>query len=197
MKSRNILKVVLLLIVCIFSYIFIIFSNRLLWFYEYNNTIYLYLLPILLPINIYLLRTKNKFNIIFTIINSLFLVAEIINTIRGILELGGGTCIAYWYLVIITYVLISNILNFKKEGSLTNDLLLCIISFIIIVIHMRYYLDNSFLHNLLNITDINNGVLQNSYSYVTGYYSYFIIMFGVVLINQEIDSIKNDEIKRN
>ena len=27
--------------------------------------------------------------------------------------------------------------------------------------------------------------------------SYFIIMFGLVLINQEIDSIRNDEVKRN
>lgn len=194
MKSRNILKIILLLIACIFSYIFIIFSNRLLWFYEYNNTIYLYLLPVLLPINIYLLRRKKnvKFTYLFSIINGLFLVVEIINTIRGNLEFSSGICIAYWYLAIITYVLIDSILNYKKENSLTNDLLLCIISFIIIVIHMRYYLDNSFLHNLLNITDINNVVLQNSYSYVTSYYGYFMIMFGIVLINQEIDSIRND-----
>ena len=180
--------------VCIFSYIFIIFGNGLLWFYEYNNDIYLYLFPILLPINIHLLKRKKtvKFTYLFSIINGLFLVLEIINTIRGILAFRGGICIAYWYLVIVTYVLISSILNYKKENSFTNDLLLCIISFIIVVIHMRYYLDNSFLHNLLNISDINNVVLQNSYSYVTGYYSYFIIMFGIVLINQEINLIRND-----
>lgn len=193
MRGRNILKNGLLLIVCIFSYIFI-FSNRLLWFYDYNNIIYLYLLPIILSINIYLLKRKKKvkFTYLFSIINGLFLVAEIINMIRGNLEFGGVPLIEYWYLAIITYTLISSMLNFKKEGSLTNDLLLCIISFIIIVIHTRYYLDNSFLHNLLNITDVNNIVLQNSYNYVTCYYGYFIIMFLVVLINQEIDSIRND-----
>lgn len=193
MKGRNILKIILLLMVCILSYIFIILGNGLLWFYDYNNAIYLYLLPILLPINIHLLKRKKniKFTYLFSIINGLFLVIEIINTIRGILEFSGGICIAYWYLVIITYVLIKSIFNYKKENSFTNDLLLCIISFIIIVIHARYYLDNSFLHNLLNITDINNVVLQNSYSYVTSYYGYFIIMFGIVLINQEIDSIRS------
>ena len=96
----------------------------------------------------------------------------------------------YFYILIISYVLINSILEFKRENSITNDLLLCIISFIIIVIHIRYYFDNSFLHNLLTITDNNNIVLQNSYSYITGYYGYFIIMFIIVLINKKINSIK-------
>lgn len=191
MRGRNILKILLLLIACIFSYVFI-FSKRLLWFYDYNNIIYLYLLPILLPINIYLLRKRNKFSIIFSVINGFLFVLEIISMIRGYLEFGSVPCVEYLYCAIITYALVSSILNIKKVSSLTNDLLLCIVSFIVIVIHARYYLDNSFLHNLLNITDESNIVLGNSYAYVTGHYGYFTIMFVVVLINQEINWIRTD-----
>lgn len=190
MKNRNILKLILLLTMVILSYFFIL-SNNLLWVYEYNNLIYIFLLPILLPINIYLLEKKsnNKFTYLFSIINGIFLFIEIINIIKGYFEYN-NFLIEYFYILIISYVLINSILELKRENSITNDLLLCIISFIIIVIHIRYYFDNSFLHNLLTITDNNNIVLQNSYSYITGYYGYFIIMFIIVLINKKINSIK-------
>ena len=102
-----------------------------------------------------------------------------------------------FYLVVTSYVLISSILNLRKKNSLANDLLLSVISLFVIIIHARYYFDNSFLHNLLDITDTNNIVLQNSYSYVTSYYGYFLIMFLIVLINQEIYSIKTIKIKEN
>ena len=74
MKNRNILKLILLLTMVILSYFFIL-SNNLLWVYEYNNLIYIFLLPILLPINIYLLEKKsnNKFTYLFSIINGIFL----------------------------------------------------------------------------------------------------------------------------
>ena len=187
MNNRNIFKIILLSLMVILSYVFI-FSNNLLWVYGTNSLIYIDLLPILLPINIYLLKKRNKFTIIFTVINGIFLLLEIINMIRGYLEFG-GFLIEYFYLAVITYALISSILNFKNEESVTKDSLLCVISLFGIVIHVRYYFDNSFLHNLLNITDKNSMILQNSWSYVTGYYGYFIIMFLVVLINQRFDRL--------
>jgi len=191
MKGRNIFKIILLFIVVVFSYFFMI-KNKLLVLYGTNSLIYINLLPILLPINIYLLKwkKKSKFTYLFSIINGIFLLLELIYMVKGYLEFGFFLT-EYFYLVVISYTLISSILNIKEANSLTNDLLICVISFFVIVIHVRYYLDNSFLHNLLNITDVNNFVLQNSYSYVTSYYGYFIIMFGVVLINQEIDSIRS------
>lgn len=190
MKNKNILKIILLLCSIILSYVFIT-KRGLLWVYGTNNLIYINLLPILLPINVYLLKrkNKNKFTYLFSIINGLFFICEIINIIRGYFEIG-DILTEYFYLLIVNYALIDSILNYKKKTSLTNDLLICISSFFIIVIHLRYYFDNSFLHNLLNITDTNNMVLQNSWNYITNYYEYFIIMFLIILINQEIDSIK-------
>lgn len=189
MRNRNILKLILLSSMFILSCIFI-FSNRLLWLYDTNNLIYIYLFPILLPINIYLLKRKKKglFIYLFSIVNGIFLAFEIINTIKGYLEFN-SFLLEYFYLVIISYTLISSILNFRKIENIYNDLLISLISFFVIIIHIRYYFDNSFLHNLLNITDTNSIILQNSYSYVTSCYGYFIIMFLVVLINQEIDSL--------
>lgn len=187
MNNRNILKILLVVAMYVFSCIFI-YSNKLLWVYETNNWLYINLLPIILPVNIFLLKKKNKFIIIFSVINGLFLGMEIINMVMGYFEYG-SVMIEYFYLVVISYVLISSILNFRKNESVTNDLLMCGISFLVIVIHMRYYFDNSFLHNLLNITDRNSIILQNSYNYVTSYYVYFIIMFLVVLVNQRFDRL--------
>lgn len=186
MKNRNILKLILLIISSLLSYYFL-FTTSSLYFYDDFNINYLFLLPFLIPLNIKLLKIKQKSKLIylFTIINSLFLLKELIISLK-IYFLYNDILIEYIYYATITYILIDNILNIKQKNTLTNDLLLSIISFFIIIIHIRYYFDNTLLHNLFNITNINNQILQNSYNYITNNYIYFIIMLLLTTLNQKI-----------
>lgn len=67
--------------------------------------------------------------------------------------------------------------TFKKTNK-TNDILTIVISIIVLLVHIRYYMDPIFLHNFITIE-----YDQLSYHYVQQNYVYFVLMYFLILIH--------------
>jgi hypothetical protein len=77
---------------------------------------------------------------------------------------------------------INDIFN-KTNG--VNDILTIIVSSLIILIHIRYYVDPNFIHKISEGEEF----IEHSYYYVTQNYIYFIIMYAVVLLHRKVNKI--------
>jgi hypothetical protein len=93
--------------------------------------------------------------------------------------------------LIIPYTLllfISLVFNFRdlfNMSNKTNDILTIIVSMIIIIIHLRYYLEPNFLHRLVE----GELYIGHSYDYVTQNYIYFIMMVLIVLLHHKVNKV--------
>ena len=87
-------------------------------------------------------------------------------------------------------MLFTNIVDIKLKHNKMYNILLYIISFVVFIIYGRYYLDNDFYHNYINLSkeDIN---IQSSYIYITQNYIYFNIVYLCLLMYYFVNRKKN------
>lgn len=163
-----------------------------------------YLIPLLFSISITMFMKRkevNKYKSIYNVIMMLLIVFSFL--FLGFLSYSNITCIidkhcsnnyefeGLFLLLIILYTLLfTNIIDIKLKHNKMYDILLYIISFVVFVIYSRYYLDNDFYHNYMNLSkkDIN---IQNSYIYITQNYIYFNIAYLCLLMYYFVNRKKN------
>lgn len=185
--KNNIINILLLLIVIIFSCYF-------------NNIFYdqfIFIIPLLISISLVMLYKKvnNKiYNIIslllliFSILISIFIIYNEIsctidyhcmNNYEAI-----GTLILF---ILLITLLLLNIIDIKINHKKTYYILFYLINFITIIIFIRYYNDSSLINNY---TKLNSMDVQNSYIFITQNYIYFNILYISLLIYYLINKKK-------
>lgn len=187
MNGKSFLKNILLFILVIISIFFIITKPG---FTGIGTRPLLILITI--PLNILLLekRTKpNKFfkisKILLSIINISWFLFHIYEFISAYIEWNYIELdITYIYTIILFTTFLTSIKDIKKETNTLNDFLTILTTTLLIIIHYRYYLDRSFLHNIVNTN-------KQYYIYITQYYIYFILMYIILFINKKINQIKD------
>lgn len=73
---------------------------------------------------------------------------------------------------------------FHKTNK-TNDILVIVISTIVILIHLRYYLEPNFTHKLI----AGEGYYEYSYDYIMQNYIYFSIMYLLALMHYRVNKV--------
>jgi len=190
---KNILLIIMILISCIF-----IFTSTPANTLSGIGTRPLFI-PLTIALNLLLLNKnkKTKFKkiclIILTTINSIWLIYHTYELIHyyikwNYLELD----ISFIYLITIFTILITSLPDIKKETNKLNDILTIITTLLIILIHYRFYLDQNFLHNLINL-NYNSHNLQERFDYITQYYFIFIVMYTSLYIHKTIISINKQK----
>lgn len=174
--KNNIINILLLLIITIFTFIF---SNVVS-----DNLIFFISLIISITITMFYKR-KSINNKIFNIVNDLLLILSIISL--GYIMISTISCIRnihcynnfefestiLLHTSILTLLFI-NLIDIKKEKTTLYNILSIVVSIIVIIIYVRYYFDNSFIHNYMNI---NKNDMYVTYTYITQNYIYFNILF--------------------
>ncbi|MBP3461226.1 MAG: hypothetical protein J6K21_02300 [Bacilli bacterium] len=163
-----------------------------------------YLMPLLFSISITMFMKRkevNKCKSIYNVIMMLLIVFSFL--FLGILSYSNITCLidencssnyeieGLILLITILYTLLfTNIVDIKLKHNKMYNILLYIISFVVFIIYGRYYLDNDFYHNYINLSkeDIN---IQSSYIYITQNYIYFNIVYLCLLMYYFVNRKKN------
>lgn len=81
-------------------------------------------------------------------------------------------------------MLLFGFIDIFNKTNKTNDILTIVVSSLIILIHVRYYLDPNFIHKI-----VQGEYIQYSYYYITQNYIYFIIMYTVVMLHRKMNKI--------
>ena len=192
MNGRAFLKNILLFIMIIISCFFIFITSQDL---SGIGTRPIFI-PITISFNALLLEKRKhqkkffKISLIFlSILNLswfLFHIYELISYYiqYNYLELD----ITYLYLIIIFTIFFTSLLDLKRETNSLNDIFMIITTIIIIIVHYRYYIDKTFLHNIIG-NPSDPIVLQSRYHYISQYYLYFIFMYLILFIQKKVNSI--------
>jgi len=190
MINKKILKLLLLSITYIISIYFMFYTNS--FTIEFPSSTFLFIFTIFEIILIK--RNKNqkytKSIKFLSLLNLIFLTIYLINHIIDYTNYHHITNdSSFLYLFIISITLLITIFDIKKQSNKLNDILTIIICFLICLIHYRYYLDSNFIHNILTLTK-DSTFLQNSYNYISQYYSLFAIIFIILFIQNIINNIQ-------
>lgn len=195
MNKKNILNILLILI----TIILVITFDAL----DVFDTL-VYLIPLLFSISITMFMKRkevNKYKSIYNVIMMLLVVFSFL--FLGILIYSNITCMIDKHcsnnyeteglillLTVLYTLLFTNIVDIKLKHNKMYDILLYIISVVVFIIYGRYYLDNDFYHNYMNLNkeDIN---IQNSYLYITQNYIYFNIVYLCLIIYYFVNRKKN------
>ncbi len=137
---------------------------------------------------------SNKYRsiiIFLTLMNGGLVIYEFFEFLRQYMDSHfisiGYDCYYVWILFVL---LIDSVMDCKRESQKLNDVLYMVVSFMICLVHYRYYLDPLFLHNLYR-SGIDDIVLQNSYQYVSQYYLIFSLMLIVLFVHKIIFNVKD------
>ena len=198
MNKKNILNILNILL--ILATIILVISFDAL---DVFDTL-VYLMPLLFSISITMFMKRkevNKYKSIYNVIMMLLIVFSFL--FLGFLIYSNITCLIdkncssnyeteglILLLTLLYTLLFTNIVDIKLKHNKMYYILLYIISGVVFVIYARYYLDNDFYHNYMNLNkeDIS---IQNSYIYIIQNYIYFNIVYVCLLMYYFVNRKKN------
>jgi len=87
------------------------------------------------------------------------------------------------YPVFLFLILLYSFTDIFNKTNKTNDILAITVSTLIILIHLRYYFDSKFIHNIV----VDEYYTQYSYHYVAQNYIYFAVMYLIFLLRHRVN----------
>lgn len=191
MNNRKIARIIISSISIIMSFYFMFFTNEQSAFYNASGV---WEIPLLLVLTIFLYINKNNtrknkfiYNVVtytLVVISLFFIVVcgySFILTLfnsNASYDIGSGPFILI-YQTILFIILFSNLFNFKSNSNKISDYLEIVVSLIVILIHVRFYVDPN-LYNGNNTYNNDYGV----YYYVMQNYIYIFIMYLTIIIQK-------------
>ncbi|MDD4608330.1 MAG: hypothetical protein PHD10_04300 [Bacilli bacterium] len=196
MNKRGLVKFIFILIASIISFYFMITTSDS-GFESMFDLIMIFNFLFALTMFMFSKRNKIKRNkfiynvslIILIIFSTIYFLYFVYSHISCFFDIHCGiesyTFFSIIYPIFLFMMILFNFEDIFNKTNKTNDVLAISVSLIIIFIHLRYYLDSSFVHRLID----NNAYHQYSYHYVVQNYVYFIVMYLIVLIHYNVNKV--------
>ena len=112
-----------------------------------------------------------------------FSYSEITCYFSNICDLESSTVFTIIYPIFLFMALFFSLSDVFNKTNKANDILTIIVSLLIILIHLRYYFEPKFIHNLVE----NGAYNQYSYYYVIQNYIYFVAMYLITLLHHKVN----------
>jgi hypothetical protein len=193
MNKRGLIKYIFILITAIISFYFMFTS-------DINVTIIPVLFIFIFALTIFMFVYRNnikKFKFIYDVSLMLLMVFTVacfalslydiikcyLNSSCGIEVESIGTTL---YILLLFIMILFGIKDIYTKTNKTNDILTIVISSLIILIHIRYYLEPNFVHKLTK----GNEFILYKYQYITQNYIYFTIMYIISIIHYGLNREK-------
>ena len=184
--KNNVLNTLLLFIIVVLNFIF----NKVL---EDGLT---FIMSLLFSATIAMFyKRKDIKNKLYNIISDLLLVTSVLALIT--LLVAAIQCIfnvhcSYEFTAETTILLFTslltllfiNIIDINKTKTKLYNILVLFVNIIVLLIYLRYYFDNSFIHNYIYINELE---MQHAYIYIYQNYIYFNILYISLLIGYFIN----------
>lgn len=191
MNKRGLIKYIFILISAFISLYFMNTSN-IGFSGSFLNLPMLFTFLIALTIFMFYKKNKIKKNkfvydvillllmIFSAICFALFLYSQVTCYIDINCNIDLGPIFTITYPIILFIILLFNFEDMFKQTKKANDILMTIVSILVILIHLRYYLDSNFIYR-------GNDEYLVSYQYITQNYIYFIIMYVIIMLHRRIN----------
>ena len=183
--KNNIINIILLLIIAIFTFTFNNLSDNLD-----------FIISLIFSITIIMFyKRKSIKSKIYNVVNDIFLLLSIlslgyimISTINCMIDIHcynnyefEGIVILYTLLLTLLFI---NIIDIKKKKTKLYNILFSLVNIVVLIIYFRYYFDDSFIHNYINI---NKNDMYITHIYIIQNYIYFNILYSCLLIGYFIN----------
>ncbi|MFA5407414.1 MAG: hypothetical protein WC343_01425 [Bacilli bacterium] len=195
MNKRGLAKFVFVLMASIASFYFMLDSDS--GFDSMFNSVMI--CNFILALTIFMYSNKNKIvkgKLVYDVILILLLLFSLAYSINFIYsEIAYLFNISYstetsttFTIIFPVFLFIMILFSFKDIFNKTdkvNDILTIVVSTIIILIHIRYYVDPNFIHKIIK----SDSYIQSSYYYIFQNYIYFVVMYFVVLTHRFVNKV--------
>jgi hypothetical protein len=191
MNKRSLFKYILICITTILSVYFLITEKNI------GFGILPMIIPFMFAIAVFMFSKKEKvkkFRFIYNVVLLLLMIFAIglslhiiLNEIKYFIDhsccANSMSIFVIIYLMLLFNLLLFCISDIFNKTDKVNDILTIVVSLIIILIHIRYYLDPHFIYRIIE----GNEYLIYSNNYITQNYIYFIIMYAVVFLHRKFN----------
>ena len=201
MTGKTFLKIILLFILTTISYFYVYITDlnllKILLHYEgipsFDEVLELLvlLLPITISLNLILFhKHQHKISMVLFLFNLSFIIKIGYSILREFIlfQEFNTEWLKYFYLITVTLVLSTSILDRKKDVTIYDNLMI-LLSIIGCFLFYRYYLDKHFLHNIFRSNYTTSGA-TTYLTYIHQYYLPLIIGYIILLIGSKLESLK-------